>query len=426
LKLLARFILLLQLAIPTAQAELVIEITKGVESALPIAIVPFNALVEPPADMAAIIAADLQRSGRFEVLPASLFPQRPGSLQQVNYDNWRNLKVDHVTVGQIRARGDGFFVQFQLADVFQRNQLLGFSFDIERGEFRRLAHHISDLIYEKLTGERGAFNTRIAYITAQRSFDEVTHNLIVADADGYNPQVVLRSIHPIMSPAWSPDGSKLAYVSFENRRAQIVVQDIYSGSRNTVSAYPGINGAPAWSPDGQRLAFTLSKDGNPEIYLYSLGSRSLTRLTDNSAIDTEPTWIPDESGLVFTSDRGGSPQLYRLDLNGGRPERITFQGDYNACAAFSPDARYMAMVHRRQNDFYIAVMDMNTNQLSILTDGDLDESPSFAPNGRMIIYGASEGGQGVLAAVSVDGRVRQRLATQGRDVREPAWSPYNP
>jgi TolB protein len=420
-------LLILTMGVIRAEQDLTIDITKGIEGAQPIAIVPFGAQTAVPEDMAAIISADLSRTGRFEPLSAQSYTDRPVDFSQINFSNWRALQVDHIVVGEIRPSAGGrFTVQFQLADVLQTSQLLGLSFEVKGNELRRLAHHISDLIYEKLTGERGAFNTRIAYITTQRqAAGNVVYNLVVADADGYNPQVILRSTQPLMSPSWSPDGSRLAYVSFENRRSQIVVQDVYSGARQTVAAYPGINGAPAWSPDGQRLAFTLSKDGNPEIYLYNLAGGGLVRLTNSTSINTEPAWSPDGKSLVFTSDRGGSPQLYRLSLNGGQPQRLTFEGDYNARPVFSPDGRYLAMVHRKGGKFYIAVMDMQSRQLRILTGGGLDESPSFAPNGRTIIYATTRGGRQVLAAVSVDGRVQQNLVLRDNDVREPVWSPYN-
>lgn len=421
-------ILFLSLIMGVAHAQLTIEITKGVERALPIAVVPFGwqGVETPPEDMAAIISADLQRSGRFEPLAPREYVDRPADYEQINFPNWRALQVDYVVVGQVRPRDGGYVVEFQLADVLERSQLVGFSFDVRPGELRRLAHHISDLVYERITGERGAFNTRIAYVTATPRPEGSSYALMVADADGYNPQVILRSSLPVMSPAWSPDGTKLAYVSFEGRKSQIFVQDVYSGNRFAVADFPGINGAPAWSPDGRRLALTLSKDGNPEVYIYDLISRNVvTRLTNSSAIDTEPAWSPDGNSIIFTSDRGGSPQLYRVGLGGERPERLTFEGDYNAAADFSPDGRSLAIVHRTGGKFHIAVMDLNTRELRVLTRGGLDESPSFAPNGSMIIYATSQGGQGILATVSVDGRVQQNLISRDSDVREPAWSPYS-
>jgi len=407
----------------SARAELTIQITKGVEGALPIAVVPFAGNAGLPEDIAAIVTADLKRSGRFNPLDSGRFPETPSALNQANLGSWRNLSVPHLTVGQVSAGGAGYKVQFQLGDVFSGAQLLGYSFDVRASDLRRVAHHIADLIYEKLTGEKGAFATRIAYVTVPPGGKSYT--LVVADSDGYNPQTVLRSALPVMSPAWSPDGSKLAYVSFENRAAQIVVQDVYSGARRTISASPGINGAPTWSPDGQRLAFTLSKDGNPEIYSADISGGGLTRLTNSSSIDTEAAWSPDGSSIVFTSDRGGSPQLYRMSASGGGAERISFSGDYNSRAAFSPDGKSLAFVSRSGGRFHIALMDVRSRQTKMLTDGGMDESPSFAPNGGMVIYATQRGGRGVLAAVSIDGRVQQTLLSTQGEVREPAWSPYS-
>jgi TolB protein len=420
-----RMILLLSLTMIINRVhaeELTIEVTKGVENTIPIAIVPFASQGPVPEDMAAIISQDLRRSGRFEPLSPTAYQERPGDLSQVNFAGMRDLRVDDVVVGQVTPGGSGYQVQFQLGDVLQGSPLLENSFNVPRNELRRLAHHISDLIYEKLTGEPGAFDTRIAYITAILQGGKNTYNLVVADVDGHNPHVILSSEEPIMSPSWSPDGEELAYVSFEGHKAQIIVQDVYSGKRQIVSSFSGINGAPSWAPDGQRLVLTLSKDGNPEIYILTLANGGLTRLTNSNAINTEPVWSPDGNSIVFTSDRGGNPQLYRVSP-GGQPERLTFEGDYNAAPAFSPDGRYLAMVHRQGGKFYIAVMDMQTRQLRVLTEGGQDESPSFAPNGRMIIYSTVQGGHEVLAAVSVDGRVHQNLGLPSRDVREPAWSP---
>lgn len=420
------WLLLALLLATSARAQLTIEITRGIEGALPIAVVPFatDAPLPPGDDIAPIISADLARSGRFEPLAPQQMPGMPGRFEEIDFNRWRQARADYLIVGRITPLGDRHEVSVQLVDALQTTALLGQRFTVRRDEFRRLAHHISDLVYQQLTGERGAFSTRIAYVASDRPVGGSAYTLSVADADGHDPRVVLRSQQPLMSPAWSPEGRRLAYVSFENRRAQVVVQDLYSGDRRTVASEAGINGAPAWSPDGRRLALTLSRDGNPEIYLLDIDSGGLRRLTNNSAIDTEPTWSPDGGSIVFTSDRGGSPQLYRMPASGGSPERLTFEGSYNAAAEFSPDGQRLALVHRRDGRFRIAVLELTGGALRVLTDGNLDESPSFAPNGRMIIYAASEGGRGVLAAVSVDGRVRQRLTLSDGNVREPAWSPF--
>jgi TolB protein len=417
--------MLLILGMGMAHADLTIEITKGVEGALPIAVVPFGSRVPAPEDMAAIIGGDLQRSGRFQLLSPQRHPGRPTEISQVNFPAWRASRTDHIVVGSVKpGPGGGYVVTFQLLDVLSGQQVLSSTFNAESGQLRQLAHQISDLIYLKLTGEQGPFSTRIAYVNAVRQAGGGSFTLVVADSDGYNPKMVVRSQRPIMSPTWSPTGERLAYVSFEGGKPQVVVQNLRTGRRRVVSAHPGINGAPAWSPDGGRLALTLSKDGNPEIYVYNLAGGSLTRLTNNSAIDTEPAWSPNGDRIVFTSDRGGNPQLYLINAAGGEAGRLTFEGQYNSRADFSPDGSYLTMVHGQGGKYRIAILELQSRRLRVLTQGDLDESPSFAPNGRMIIYAATQQGAGVLAAVSVDGRVRQQLFSRNADVREPKWSPY--
>ena len=411
----------------SASAQLTIEITQGVEGALPIAVVPFGAglpLAESE-DVSAVVHTDLGRSGRFNMLPVVSMPERPSSPEQIQLESWRPTRVDYLVVGRITPIGPELSVQYALVDALAGKLLLNEAYTVDRPGLRRLAHHISDRIYQQLTGERGAFSTRIAYVIAERQVGGGDYQLVVADADGFNPQVILRSGDPIMSPAWSPDGSRLAYVSFENRRAQIFMQDLFSGQRQLLTAEPGINGAPAWSPDGRTLALTLSRDGNPEIYILNLLGGTLSRLTNNTAIDTEAVWSPDGRSIVFTSDRGGSPQLYQISANGGAARRLTFEGDYNARASFAPDGRSIAFVHRSGRRFRIAVQDLAAKQIRALTRGNLDESPSFAPNGRMIVYATSQGGRGELAAVSVDGKVQQRLVLRAGDVREPAWAPFS-
>jgi TolB protein len=424
-------------------AVLNIEITQGVEGAAPIAVVPFAwqapephsqqpAAVappqEPPLDVTAVIRADLARSGRFAPLKPRDMLARPHADSKINFGNWRILQSENLVVGTVQYLGaDRYKIRFRLFDVFKGRQLEGYSLTANGSNLRRAAHQVSDIIYEKLTGEQGAFTTSVAYVTTEGLGDARRYTLWVADADGYNGQSMMRSPEPILSPSWSPDGRQLAYASLEERGHQVVfVQDVASGQREKAAAYQGINGAPAWSPDGRSLAVSLSKDGNAEIYVIDLaGKKKARRLTRHWAIDTEPVWTPDGKFIVFTSDRGGRPQIYRVPVVGGRPRRLTFEGSYNARATISPDGRYLAMIHRDNGNFRVAVMEMETGDLRILSDGTLDESPSFAPNGSMIIYATNSGTKGVLAAVSVDGRVRQRLSVQEGDVREPAWSPFN-
>ena len=363
-----------------AAAILTIEITQGAEGALPIAVVPFGwtgATALPPEDVARVVADDLARSGRFKPLPEKDMLARPHQGSEVRFRDWRILGMESLVVGRVQDRGNGTLeVQFQLFDVFRGEQLIGYSIPTTADGLRRTAHQISDLIYEALTGERGAFATRVAY------------------------------------------------VSFEEGRPEIYVQDTLSGQRRRLLPPGASSSAPAWSPDGTRLALTSSRDGNPEIYVYEMASGQLRRMTTNPAIDTEPAWSPDGRALVFTSDRGGGPQIYRVAAGGGEPQRLTFDGRYNARASFSPDGKRLALVHGENNRYSIGVLEIDTGILQLLTDGSLDESPSFAPNGSMIIYATAGHDRGVLAAVSVDGRVRQRLLLQEGDVRDPAWSPF--
>ncbi|ASF45239.1 Tol-Pal system beta propeller repeat protein TolB [Methylovulum psychrotolerans] len=410
---------LCSLSISTSYAALTIEVTGGTESALPVAVVPFAATAAP-VDISSIVNADLERSGYFKMMAQQNMQSLPNSAAQVNYKEWQSLMQDYLVVGKVNNNGGQYDVQFQLLDVNKGGQMLGYKMSSSANDLRRTAHHISDLIFEKLTGKKSVFSGRIAYIT---SGGKQNHQLQVADADGFNPQTVASSREPLMSPAWSPDGKRLAYVSFERHSAAIYIQTLASGQRERVAEFPGINGAPSWSPDGTRLALTLSKDGSPDIFVLDLGSRSLTRLSKSTAIDTEPTWSPDGSAVVFTSDRGGKPQLYMVSSRGGDEKRITFSGDYNARASFSPDGRSLAMVHGGKGGYRIAVMDMASRSINVLTAGPSDESPSFAPNGTMILYASKKGGAGFLSAVSVDGKMQQKLQFTNGEVREPAWSP---
>jgi TolB protein len=413
-----------------AADPLTIVITEGAEGSLPIAVVPFagpEGTAGAAQDVAAIVRNDLQRSGRFKPMPPEDMLARPKSASEVEFRDWRVLNMDYLVVGQMNPDGKGGYeIRFWLFDVLKKEQLAGYTIPSAERDLRAAAHHIADIIYEKLMGQRGAFATRVAYITSDAiGGGKQQVRLQVADADGYNPQTIVTSKEPLMSPAWSPDGQRLAYVSFEKGKPSVYVQEVFTGKRRKVASYKGINGAPAWSPDGRKLALTLSKDGNPDIYVLDLGRRSLTKLTRHYAIDTEPAWSPDGRHIVFTSDRGGKPQIYRVSAFGGKVERMTFEGDYNARASYSPDGNSLVMVTRQNGQFRIGVLDLENRSLRVLSAGRLDESPSFAPNGSMIIYATKIRGKGELAAVSVDGNVRQRLALQEGDVREPVWSPFS-
>jgi len=407
-----------------SHAALTIEITEGVESSVPVAVVPF-ASQGAPVNISAVVNADLERSGYFKMMDEQGMPGRPSTAAEVNFKDWQGLGQNYLVIGQVAGGGGGLYnVQFQLLDVYKGGQLLGFRMASSAADLRRTAHHISDLIFEKLTGKKGVFSGRIAYITTNNQGNkQQSHQLQVADADGFNPQTVASSVEPLMSPSWSPDGKKMAYVSFERKSAAIYVQTLATGERTRVAEFPGINGAPAWSPDGKRLALTLSKDGSPDIYILNLATHSLAKLTKSFAIDTEPSWSPDGSNIVFTSDRGGNPQLYIVPSQGGQEKRLTFSGDYNARASFSPDGKSLVMVHGNGNDYRIAVMDLATRSVNVLTGGRSDESPSFAPNGSMILYASKKGRTGFLSAVSLDGKMQQKLVFNSGEVREPAWAP---
>lgn len=412
-----------------AAAVLTIEVTKGVESAISIAVVPFRleGVSAATANLpAAVIGDDLGGSGKFQLVPRGDFLSRPHDLQSVNFKDWRLLKAEMLVVGRVIKTGDDRFeVRFQLIDVFREKQLAGQRFVGPATRLRKVAHQISDIIYQALTGKRGAFDTRIAYVTVQGAAPKERFLLQVADADGYGARTILESPQPILSPAWSPDGRQLAYVSFEKNRSEVYVQELRSGERELVAGHDGINGAPAWSPDGRQLALTLSKDGNPDIYLYRLADRSLRRLTRHPAIDTEPAWSPDGGTIAFTSGRSVTPQIYRVAAAGGAPQRVTFHGKYNAGANYSHDGKSIALITNQGNGYRVALYSAKDRTVNELTRTHQDESPTFAPNGEMIMYATQSGGAHVLAAVSPDGRVRQVIKFQNGSVREPAWSPFN-
>ena len=414
-------------AIQGADAVLEIEITQGVEGALPIAVVAFAGdTYTAPEAVENIVRNDLNRSGFFDVLDKQNFPQVVSDPSQINFQVWRNIGVESLLLGKItHAGGDQYTIEFQLIDLIRKKRLLGNIIPAGTKHVRKVGHKISDLVFEALTGIKGAFSTRVAYVsTINKGTTNQKYVLQIADADGHNPRTIFSSSKQILSPAWSPDGSRLAYVSFESGNSAIYVQDIIQGTRAKVSAKKGINSAPAWSPDGQQLAFTLSVGGSPDIYVFNMAVKNLKRLTSGPAIDTEPCWMPDGKSLLFTSDRSGGPQIYQVSANGGKAQRLTFDGKYNAAADIAPDGRYMTLVNNSGNGFRIAIMDLQSRAMRVISKGHLDESPSFAPNGSMIMYATADQGRGVLAAVSADGRVKQKLRLTEGDVREPSWSPF--
>ena len=427
---LSKLLLLISFAMiaQLARAELTIEITQGVDNPTRIAAVPFGwKLTTPvPGDIAKIVTADLERSGQFVALGTNAMLSLPTSSNEVYYRDWRVLNQEYLLIGQIDPTADDRYrVQYELYDVYKQKRVLGEVIQGRRQDFRDIAHQISDKIYQTLTGVPGSFSTRIAYVTANRLADGTdVFQLQVADADGYRAQTILKSNEPILSPDWSPDGQRIAYVSFEaGSRPAIYIQNLATGARERLPSFSGLNSAPSFSPDGKRLALVLSRDGNPEIYLYEFASQTLSRLTRHFGIDTEPSWTPDGKSIVFTSNRGGQPQIYRLNVASGDIERLTFQGDYNARPRLSQDGRYLVHVHRNNGVFHVAVLDLVKDNLHILTQTQLDESPSIAPNGSMVIYATNYQNKGILAAVSVDGRVKFNLPSTEGDVREPAWSP---
>lgn len=416
-------------AAPLAGAQqkgmLELDVVGGRAAALPIAVVPFGGDCGQT-DVGGVVRADLGRSGQFRALDVSQIAERPTRGSEVAYPAWRMLKQDFLLVGRCVAEGGGYRTEYELFDVAKQERLLGFALTAPAGSMRDVAHQISDAVYEKILGIPGAFWTRIAYVTSSGLGRGARYALMVADADGWNPRTVVNSTEPLMSPSWSPDGRRLAYVSFEGGNSAVWIQDIASGSREKLTSFRGINGAPSFSPDGGRLALTLSKGGNPDVYVMDLGSKHLTQVTNHFGIDTEPSWSPDGSRLYFTSDRGGRPQVYQVAASGGSATRVSFEGSYNASPSVSFDGKKIATAQGAGNVYRIALLDnsLGSPRWSMLSPGSLDESPSFAPNGAMVLYAAREGRRGVLYAVSADGRVRQRLVLAEGDVREPAWSPY--
>ncbi len=394
-----------------------LELTQGINSALPIAINVFNG---PPSaeQLTSIIQGDLRMSGQFKLIS-------PPTQGQPDINLWRQAGADSVLSGQVQQTGGNHYhVNIQLADAAAHGRLLlAKDYQINGNELNALAHHISDEVYQKLTGERGIFSTRIAYILVQRG-DRTRYSLEVADVDGSNPRSLLVSPEPIMSPTWSPDGLHIAYVSFEKKRAQIFTVSVETGQRRLITDFAGINGAPSWSPDGRQLAVVLSKGGNPKIYTIDMASGRLTQVTFGDAIDTEPRYSPDGRSLLFTSGRGGSPQIYRLSFANGAISRVTYDGNYNARASYTYNQKFIVMLHREDRQFNIGVQDVGSGRITPLTSSQLDESPSVSPNGRLVLYATHYQDKGVLSMVTIDGRVKIRLPSRAGDVQEPAWSPY--
>ncbi len=421
------FIVMLCGVFQQAHAALTIEITQGVDGALPIAVVPFDnskLASKLPVDIAGIVASDLNRSGVLKSMERAKLPARPHYSNQVRYARWRGAGQDYLVVGRVLEKTAGNYeIEFQLLDVLKQKQLLGRSMPAKKRNLRRRAHEISDFIYQQITGTRGAFNTRIAYVRAP-SKTLPKYVLQVADTDGFNAQNVLESDEIIMSPSWSPDGKSLAYVSFEHDRPEIYIQHLATARRSKVAGFRGLNSAPSWSPDGKFLALVLSKDGSPDIYSLNTATKRLKRLTTHRSIDTEPVWSSDGKSIFFTSDRSGSPQIYRVGAQGGRAKRITFEGRYNSAPSLSPDGKFIGMVHGDRGRYKIAQYEIETGNLTVLTDSSLDESPSFSPNGKMMLYASTRANNGILFAVSIDGRAKHKLSDQAGDIREPVWGPF--
>ncbi len=409
-------------------AVLTIVINEGQVAGMPISIVPFamegvGPNEQQPAD---VIDADLGLSGRFETIQRSNFLSAPHDFDSVQFKDWRLIKSEALVVGKVINIGNSQYeIRFRLIDVYREKQLAGQKFIVPANKLRKAAHVISDIIYQKLTGTAGAFDTKIAYITVQGVEPDRQYLLRVADSDGWHPKTILESHQPILSPSWSPDGRRMAYVSFEKKRSMVFIQNLKTGKRVRLAEFKGLNSAPSWSPDGKKIALTLSKDGNPEIYIFDLATSNLRRLTHHTAIDTEPSWSPDGRSLIFTSGRSGKAQIYQISVTGGPPKRLTFSGSYNAGASFSPDGRTIVLITNQGNGYKVGVYSTKDRIVRELTQSRQDESPSFAPNGDMIMYATQQGGHGVLALVSIDGQVQQTLKFQGGAVREPAWSPFN-
>jgi TolB protein len=405
-------------AIP-ALAQFRVEVTGVGLTQLPIALAPFRGEAQSPQRISAIVQADLERSGQFRGIDAA-----GAALDEVSRPDmaqWRQKSADSLVTGSITRLADGRYdIRFRLWDVVRAQDLGGQSFVVSQGDLRLVAHRIADFVYEKLTGERGVFSTRIAYVTKAGG----RYSLWVADADGENAQAALSSPEPIISPAWAPNGTQLAYVSFESRKPVVYVHDVASGRRRLIANFRGSNSAPAWSPDGRQLAVTLTRDGSSQLYTIDANGGEPRRLMQSSGIDTEPVFSGDGRTIYFVSDRGGAPQIYKVGASGGNAERVTFSGNYNISPSVSPDGRWLAYISRVGGAFKLHVMDLGTGAVNAITDTTADENPSFAPNSRLIVYATQQQGREALMTATLDGKIKARLAGQGGDIREPDWGPY--
>lgn len=404
-------------------------VSSGADRAIPIAVVPFGwqGGAALPEDMAEVLGNDLHNSGYFEPLPRQNLISLPTQASEVVYRDWKALGAQYVLVGSVTPSGGNLQVNYALFNVTNEQQMLSGSVNGSAQQLRDMAHYIADQSFEKLTGIKGAFSTKLLFVTAERFGGANTrYTLQRSDYDGARAVTLLQSREPILSPSFAPDGHRIAYVSFEQKRPRIFVQNIDNGSREQVTNFEGLNGAPAWSPDGKRLAFVLSRDGNPEVYVMDMGSRQVQRVTNDQSIDTEPFWGKDGQTLYFTSDRGGKPQIYKTRIGAGGAERVTFVGNYNANPKLSADERTLVMVHRQDGftNFRVAAQDLQRGNVRVLSETGLDESPTVAPNGTMLIYATRQQGHGLLMLVSTNGRVRVPLPAAQGEVREPSWSPY--